>query len=90
MNRLNWHMAKLLVDVPYISLPNWICGSKEILELLQDEVTGESIAREAANLLDPLEQKRQRDVQKRVRSKLGEAGAAERTARIVTRVMDGG
>ncbi len=45
---LSWAIGKLLVDVPFYSMVNLIAGKKVVPELMQDEMTGERLAAEAA------------------------------------------
>lgn len=49
---LSWKIGKLLVNVPFYSMVNLIAGHQVAPELMQDEMTGERIAAEAAKLLD--------------------------------------
>lgn len=49
---LSWAIGKLLVDVPFYSMVNLIAGKKVVPELMQDEMTGERLAAEAARLLN--------------------------------------
>ena len=49
---LSWAIGKLLVDVPFYSMVNLIAGKKVVPELMQDEMTGERLAAEAAHLLN--------------------------------------
>ena len=49
---LSWVAGKLLVKVPFYSMVNLIAGRPIVPELMQNEMTGESIAREARRLLD--------------------------------------
>ena len=50
MGRLNYAIGKMLVKIEHFSLPNIILGEEAEPELLQDEVTPERIAEEAAKL----------------------------------------
>lgn len=50
MGRLNYAIGKRLVKIDHFSLPNVILGEEAEPELLQDEVTPERIAEEAAKL----------------------------------------
>ncbi|MGP1407136.1 lipid-A-disaccharide synthase [Selenomonas sp.] len=50
MGRLNYAIGKMLVKIDHFSLPNIILGEEAEPELLQDEVTPERIAEEAAKL----------------------------------------
>lgn len=48
----SWAMGKLLVRVPYYSMVNLVAGKQIVPELMQHELTGPNLAREAARLLD--------------------------------------
>ena len=49
---LQWESSKLLVKIPYFSLPNIIAGKKVIQELIQSEATPENLAAEIKKLMD--------------------------------------
>jgi lipid-A-disaccharide synthase len=49
---LSWAIGKVLVDVPFYSMVNLIAERRIVPELMQDEMTGERLAAEAARLLD--------------------------------------
>ncbi|NHB64590.1 MULTISPECIES: lipid-A-disaccharide synthase [Acinetobacter] len=49
---LTYQIAKLLVKIPYFSLPNIIAGKKVIQELIQSEATPENLAAEIEKLMD--------------------------------------
>ena len=49
---LTWMIGKPLVKVPFYSMVNLIAGRRIVAELIQDDMTGEKIAAEAAPLLD--------------------------------------
>lgn len=48
---LTYRIAKLLVKIPYFSLPNIIAGKKVIQELIQSEATPEKLATEIEKLM---------------------------------------
>ena len=52
LNRITYWIAKLLVKIPYYSLPNIIAGKKVIQELIQDDATPERLAAEIEKLID--------------------------------------
>jgi len=52
VNNLSWWMGKALVRVPFYSMVNLVAGRKIVPELIQDQMTAESLAREAASLLE--------------------------------------
>jgi lipid-A-disaccharide synthase len=47
----SWLAGKLLVNVPFYSMVNLIAGRAVVPELMQGQMTGENIAREALRLL---------------------------------------
>ncbi|HJF27649.1 MAG TPA: lipid-A-disaccharide synthase [Acinetobacter lwoffii] len=49
---LTYRIAKLLVKIPYFSLPNIIAGKKVIQELIQSEATPEKLATEIEKLMN--------------------------------------
>ncbi|HEX4278454.1 MAG TPA: lipid-A-disaccharide synthase [Bryobacteraceae bacterium] len=57
VTELSWAIGKLLVDVPFYSMVNLIAGEKAVPELMQNQMTGERIAAEAARLLDKPEER---------------------------------
>ena len=52
VNQFSWWMGKALVRVPFYSMVNLVAGRKIVPELIQDQMTAESLAREAAALLE--------------------------------------
>lgn len=51
LNTLTYFIAKLLVKIPYYSLPNIIAGKKVIEELIQTQATPERLAKEIEALM---------------------------------------
>lgn len=82
MNPVTLAIARRVVSVDVISLPNLVAGERIVPELIQ--TSGAEIAREALAIADDCEA---RDAQKRgllkVFEKVGPAGASERAARII-------
>jgi lipid-A-disaccharide synthase len=84
VSRLTELMARLLTRTAWISLPNIVAGRGAVPEILQDDVTGDRLAREAERLLvDPAAAAAQREAFKELRARLGEPGVGERAARAV-------
>ncbi len=78
---LNFQIARRLVRVPRIGLPNLVLGEGAAPELIQGSATGPAIATAAARLLaDGTALTAQRRAFARLPGLLGEAGAAERAA----------
>ena len=49
---LTWLIARLLVKIPFVSLPNLLAGRRLVPELLQNQATPENLARETAAWLN--------------------------------------
>lgn len=83
---LSFWIAKRVVEIPHIGLPNIVAGRLIEPELLQDDCTPEKIASTAMELLEPERYAQlQRDLQE-VKKKLGEPGAVKRVAELVLRM----
>ena len=52
VNNFSWWMGKALVRVPFYSMVNLVAGRKIVPELIQDQITAESLALEAAALVE--------------------------------------
>ena len=77
-------LGKLLVRISHIGLPNIIAKEKVVPELLQSEVTGQNLAKEAVDILN--NQQRYQKIKRKlnqVKNQLGEGGAAKRVAKLV-------
>lgn len=48
---ISWALGRMLVNVPFYSMVNLVAQRKIAAELIQDEMTGEALAREALSLL---------------------------------------
>lgn len=53
LNQLTYQIAKRLVKVPYVALPNILAGERIVTELIQEQATGENICRTLTKLLQP-------------------------------------
>jgi lipid-A-disaccharide synthase len=88
---LSWLMGKALVDVPFYSMVNLIAGRAIVPELMQGQMTGDNLAREALRLLrdEPARHSMKAGLAE-VREKLaGGAGAPERAARAIQEILEG-
>jgi lipid-A-disaccharide synthase len=87
VSTLSYWVARVLVKVPYIGLVNWIAEGKVAPELIQKDVTPESISRAALPLI---EAGSRREVMIRnlqgITEKLRK-GASRRTAQIALEMM---
>ena len=83
---VSFWIAKRVVKIPNIGLPNIVAGRQIEPELLQDDCTPDKIASTALELLEPERfAQLQRDLQE-VKEKLGEPGAVKRVAELVLRI----
>ena len=76
-------LARLLVKIPYIGLPNIVAGKKVLPELIQEDMTPDNMAAEVLNFLEPSEHARIRAVLGDVAKRLGPSGAVERVAKLI-------
>jgi lipid-A-disaccharide synthase len=86
---LNWHTLGRLIEVEHYGLVNLVAGYRLAPELMQDDFTGDALARELQALLDPA---RNAEVRARLReatARLGEGGASRRAAEAVLRAVRG-
>jgi lipid-A-disaccharide synthase len=87
---LTYALARLIVRVPFIGMPNLIAERRVVPELIQREVTPVRIAAEARQLLEnPQAYRLTQEGLREVRRRLGPGGAAERAARLVLDMLAG-
>ena len=85
---LTYALARRLVSVPFIGMPNLIAGRGVVPELLQDAVTPDRIVAEVQRFLDdPSLAAATTRALAEVRQALGEGGAAERAAAIAAEML---
>ena len=88
LSGVSYAIARLLVRVPFIGMPNLILGKEAVPELIQADVTPERIGEEARRILeDPDLAARMEADLARVRAMLGESGAAARAATIAADML---
>jgi lipid-A-disaccharide synthase len=81
---LNYTVARRMVKLPRIGLPNILAGSEVAPELLQSQFTPARLAATLAPWLDdPAERARRRAALAMVRERLGGPGASRRTAELL-------
>ena len=84
---VNWHTLGRLITVPHYGLVNLVAGTEIATELMQTELTGERLADEVVQLLDPQKNKQAREELRRVGKLLGQAGASERAAELILKSL---
>jgi lipid-A-disaccharide synthase len=84
----NYALAKRLIKVTHVAMPNLVAGREVIPELLQAEANPRSLADKALELLDN-ETARQEMIQglAEVRQRLGRPGGGRRAAELAQRLM---
>jgi lipid-A-disaccharide synthase len=89
----SWLLGRLMVKVPYYTMVNLIAGRRVVPELMQGQMTGARIAREARKLLDsPDERERMMAGLEEVGRRLAEAGPGQaplRAASIIRDILEG-
>lgn len=77
---LNWHTLGSLITAEHYGLANLIAGRRVITELIQDQLTGESLSQELLGLLEKDRNAAMRAELRSVAEKIGEPGASRRAA----------
>jgi lipid-A-disaccharide synthase len=89
VNALTWQIARRLVRVDWVTLPNLIAQAPVIPEFLQGQARPEILAEALLALLAEPARSKQLEALGAVRERLGSGGAAERTAEIACDMIRG-
>ena len=87
LGSVSWRLARRLVRVDHIALPNLIAGREIVPEFLQGRVTGANLAAAAMDLLGGPSGDRQREALFDVARSLGRPGVAGRVADLVMELV---
>jgi lipid-A-disaccharide synthase len=88
MTPFTFALARRLVRVPFIGMPNLIAERRIVPELVQTDATGPRIAAEAERFLDdPAYAAATRAALADVRGRLGRGGAAENAAALAAEML---
>ena len=80
----NWHTLGNLITTEHYGLVNLIAGRRLATELIQDQLNGQSLARELLALLDPGRNAAVRaELKEEVVERAGDPGASDRAARVI-------
>ena len=79
-------IARRVINIPDIGLPNIVAGKHILPELLQEDFTPEKTAQEALHLLEPERNKQMKQDLEYVKERLGAPGAVNRVAELILRV----
>jgi lipid-A-disaccharide synthase len=89
VSSLTYQLAKRIVRVDHIAMPNLVAGRGIVPELVQDEFTPERVTEETVTLLqDPQKHAAARAALRDVRQRLGGSGASGRAADAVIAVAN--
>ena len=85
---INAFIARRVIDIPDIGLPNIVAGRHILPELLQEDFTPEKVAQEALHLLEPERNARMKKDLAYVKERLGQPGAVDRVAQLVLKIAE--
>jgi lipid-A-disaccharide synthase len=88
-NFFSYLLARAMVKIPHIGLVNVVAGRQVAREFVQDALEGRPVANELLALLDHESDERKHVLEglAEVRSRLGEPGAARRTAQMASELV---
>lgn len=82
-NPLTYFIAKMVVNIPHIGLPNIVAGRGVLPELIQNDFTPARVAQEAIGLLEEERNAQMKKDLAYVKERLGKPGAVGRVAELV-------
>jgi len=80
---INWHTLGRLIEVEHYGLVNLVAGKRVATELMQNDLSGRTLALELLNLLEPKQNQTMRTELSRISARLGEPGASRKAARAI-------
>lgn len=85
----NWHIIRALTPLENSGLPNLIANKRIVPELLQDDLTPDTLTEHALDLLQDSDKRNvQCEALQSVYQQLGTSGAAERTAQLIVEQIE--
>lgn len=85
---INAFIARRVINIPDIGLPNIVAGRHILPELLQEDFTPEKVAQEALHLLETERNARMKKDLAYVKERLGQPGAVDRVAQLVLKIAE--
>ena len=85
-NPVTYFIAKLVVNIPHIGLPNIVAAKSVLPELIQNDFTPAKVAQEALALLEIERNAKMKEELAYVKERLGKPGAVGRVAELVLKI----
>ena len=85
-NPVTYFIAKLVVNIPHIGLPNIVAAKSVLPELIQNDFTPTKVAQEALALLESGRNAKMKEDLAYVKERLGKPGAVGRVAELVLKI----
>ena len=85
---LNAFIARRVINIPNIGLPNIVAGRQILPELLQEDFTPAKVAATAAELLAPERRPQLEANLASMKARLGEPGAVNRVAQLILKIAE--
>ena len=85
---LNAFIARRVINIPNIGLPNIVAGRQILPELLQEDFTPANVAKTAVELLAPERRPELEADLAFMKARLGEPGAVKRVAQLILRIAE--
>ena len=85
---LNAFIARRVINIPNIGLPNIVAGRQILPELLQEDFTPANVAKTAVELLAPERRPQLEADLAFMKARLGEPGALKRVAQLILRIAE--
>ena len=85
---LNAFIARRVINIPNIGLPNIVAGRQILPELLQEDFTPATVAKTAVELLAPERRPQLEADLAFMKARLGEPGAVKRVAQLILRIAE--
>ena len=85
-NPVTYFIAKLVVNIPHIGLPNIVAAKSVLPELVQNDFTPAKVAQEALALLESERNAKMKEDLAYVKERLGKPGAVGRVAELVLKI----
>ncbi|MGE0655801.1 MAG: lipid-A-disaccharide synthase [Pyrinomonadaceae bacterium] len=85
---LNYRLLRPLIEVDHFGLINLIAGKRVAAELIQNDLTPETLSTELNRLIEPQTNAQMRDELREASEKLGQGGASRRAAEEILKLLD--